>query len=536
MASLGQSILAFTLPVALLSALPASVEAASVTYSEESYYKNGSRTVLTYSATAGETNDLSVSYADGTYTFVDLAATIEGGDGCVARTAHEVACARSGRLDSLRLDLADGDDRVKVDLPVAAEAGRSNGGLLIQGGPGADRLDVTAVRGRPTAYGGEGDDLLVGAGEPSDSSDLSGGAGADEIFGGFGRGALNGGSGDDILRAAVGGGSIEGGGGIDRLLGGPGDDFLSDSDGTADIDGGLNPIDADVLEGAGGRDTVSYYQRFRDVWVDLSDTAPDGSPGEFDDLSGFEDIAGGFGDDTLTGNGQANFLRGAEGQDTLTGAGGADLLFGESGFDRLFGGPGGDGINAGETYVSPQVEDRYVPGFGERVSCGPGRDHVGALPEYESPGVDAADELDSDCEDVTVRQPTPGDDFSTRGRIRVGLQPTAVRPHAVSLRLTCLQIPKPFDGCRGVLSLAARQRARARRDLVSTAVLGAGAFDLERGRPQAVTIRLSRRGREFLARRGARPVQVQIRRFRSTSPRKLSLPYAFTTSIGGKPR
>jgi Ca2+-binding RTX toxin-like protein len=55
-----------------------------------------------------------------------------------------------------------------------------------------------------------------------------------------------------------------------------------------------------------------------------------------------EGIAGGVGNDTLTGNSSDNLLRGGAGNDTLNGGAGADTLIGGAGADNLTGGLGSD--------------------------------------------------------------------------------------------------------------------------------------------------------------------------------------------------
>jgi Ca2+-binding RTX toxin-like protein len=58
-------------------------------------------------------------------------------------------------------------------------------------------------------------------------------------------------------------------------------------------------------------------------------------------------VFGGSGNDTLTGDGTANTLRGGPGNDTLIGGSGNDALFGEAGGDDLYGGPGSDTLTGG---------------------------------------------------------------------------------------------------------------------------------------------------------------------------------------------
>ena len=55
-----------------------------------------------------------------------------------------------------------------------------------------------------------------------------------------------------------------------------------------------------------------------------------------------EGVVGGFGDDTLTGDGNANLLDGSSGNDTLSGVNGDDTLIGGFGSDTVDGGAGND--------------------------------------------------------------------------------------------------------------------------------------------------------------------------------------------------
>ena len=52
----------------------------------------------------------------------------------------------------------------------------------------------------------------------------------------------------------------------------------------------------------------------------------DGPPGARDDIADVENVTGGAGDDSLTGNGNANVLVGGLGADSLFGLRGVDLL------------------------------------------------------------------------------------------------------------------------------------------------------------------------------------------------------------------
>lgn len=80
--------------------------------------------------------------------------------------------------------------------------------------------------------------------------------------------------------------------------------------------GGTGP---DVFNGGAGEDTVSYAGLTRGVSVSLDGTADDGALGEGDNV---EDVIGGSGNDTLTGNDQDDAFYGGAGNDTISGGDG----------------------------------------------------------------------------------------------------------------------------------------------------------------------------------------------------------------------
>lgn len=96
------------------------------------------------------------------------------------------------------------------------------GGVNLQGGPGADVL--TGGAGDDSLYGYGGNDTLIGGagadsmegGEGNDS--LSGDAGDDTLIGGSGADVLNGGAGNDLLNGGSGNDEIKGGDGFDTAI------------------------------------------------------------------------------------------------------------------------------------------------------------------------------------------------------------------------------------------------------------------------------------------------------------------------------
>lgn len=243
----------------------------------------------------------------------------------------------------------------------------------IQGRGGND--DLFGEDGADTLDGGTGDDNLYG-GNADDW--LVGGAGADFLGGGEGRDtadysaataaltvdlqALGANTGDaagdtyDDIENVVGGtaGDILSGDGANNLLiGGAGNDTLDGRDGADELVGGAgNDLLAsgagdDLLNGSAGTDTV-VFTGAEAVTVNLAIlTAQDTGQG-MDTFLSIENLTGGDGDDSLTGNGLANRIDGGGGNDTVAGGGGDDRLFGSGGDDTLAADSGNDRLSGGE--------------------------------------------------------------------------------------------------------------------------------------------------------------------------------------------
>jgi Ca2+-binding RTX toxin-like protein len=254
-------------------------------------------------------------------------------------------------------------------------------------GTGGDQV-LNGLDGDDTVSGGDGNDLLYGG---SGNDMLFGGAGDDIIDDGLGYDTINGGAGVDtfkrfydgvdygtvlaldlnrgltysptspgdgsdflieienlevsggytfllmgnsqqnVLKSANGDDTLYGMGGSDSLLAGEGDDLLS---------GGLGD---DYLDGGAGTDTVTYAGQTGSVIASLVAGTATGADGN-DRFINVENLIGGNGNDTLTGNAAANTLTGGVGNDTLNGG---------LGNDRLIGGAGNDiyVINGGDTIV-----------------------------------------------------------------------------------------------------------------------------------------------------------------------------------------
>jgi Ca2+-binding RTX toxin-like protein len=323
---------------------------------------------------------------------------------------------------------------------------------LVQGRAGDDVLDGAA--GPDTLRGGDGVDWASYEGRAASVfADLDGALSDDGEAG----------EGDTLVSDVE---AVEGGAGNDVLTGGASDNVL---DGAAG---------ADQLSGGGGADAVDYSDRTAVVTADADGVAgDDGSPGEGDTIAAdVEDLYGGSGDDTLSGNAAPNLLFGGAGADRLDGGPGEDALFGEDGGDEL------------------TTRDVDL----DLASCGAGDDLV------------RPDELDEvlDCErnDLTPPAPsplapppplalkTPRDTVAPTVRASVLKQRLSrVRRSGLRIRLSCSE-PCTFAGRLEVDGPTARRLALKRR------LLGEVRGRIVRG-VKTIVLRLNGATRKALSRR-----------------------------------
>ena len=235
-----------------------------------------------------------------------------------------------------------GDDQIQAGA----------GDDALRGGSGNDLLQST--QGSDTLDGGDGNDTLILGIDPSQAI---GGAGLDVVLflqndtaiaadlslasnpvtGGYaglhtlsGIEGVWGGQYDDTLI-----GSAE----ANDFFGYVGDDVIDGMDGDDVIEGYAG---ADTLDGGRGNDTLSYAYAEAAVTVNLATNSTSGGDAAGDVISGFENLRGGLGGDTLIGSSTANTLAGNEGADVLNGGAGYDVLDGGAGDDQLTGGIGRD--------------------------------------------------------------------------------------------------------------------------------------------------------------------------------------------------
>lgn len=167
--------------------------------------------------------------------------------------------------------------------------------------------------------------------------DVDGLGGDDTIYGLPWEDHLFGNAGDDVLNGGLGRDSLEGGSGADQLFGGDDTDYLDAGDGDDSLYGDngddvfFSGPGADFMDGGPGLDTLGYNVQFG-VLIDLGGVSA-GGDADGDIITNIEIVFGGNFDDTLIGDGSANFLGGSAGDDIFIGGAGADTLDGGGGFD-----------------------------------------------------------------------------------------------------------------------------------------------------------------------------------------------------------
>lgn len=254
---------------------------------------------------------------------------------------------------------------------------------LLAGGSAGDTISAATFGGTTVIYGHGGNDTLTGSAQGdliyggSGFDLVKAGGGDDRIWGGSNSNTIHGGPGNDLIvldpaandlvveAAGAGSDTVDGSaaivdttvaatavevtagsstgfgfvlqGEVERLLLGSGDDRV-----------GLEHALASALavDAGPGEDMLDYSAWSTGVTVELGAGTASGLGG----IAQFENVQGGDGNDSLTGNGDRNVLAGGAGKDTLRGGSGDDLLYGEAGNDSLLGGSGDDLLDAGDGY------------------------------------------------------------------------------------------------------------------------------------------------------------------------------------------
>lgn len=200
--------------------------------------------------------------------------------------------------------------------------------------------------------GNGGNDSLDGRGG---NDTLTGGIGGDELIGGAGTDTADYSDAEigvtvDLKNPENNTGNAEGDtfSSIEGLSGSDHDDTLSGNDGDNTLIGGagddilIGGAGADTLSGGEGNDSTGYVSSEFGLTLDLSDTSRSTGDAQGDSYISIESITGSLFADDITGDGQANTLRGLDGDDRIASGDGDDTLIGGTGSDALDGGEGID--------------------------------------------------------------------------------------------------------------------------------------------------------------------------------------------------
>jgi Ca2+-binding RTX toxin-like protein len=243
------------------------------------------------------------------------------------------------------------------------------------GGSATDTVTYAARTGAITAdIDGAADDAGEADEIETDVENLIGGSAGDNLTGNLtGDNALSGGPG-------TGNDTLNGLGGNDTLRGGTGANPSADG--------------ADVFRGGDDADTVSYQGRTGNLTADLDGVTGDDPDSDTIDAD-VEDLIGGSGSDTLTGNRFANTLNGDAGSDTLAGGAGT----GVDGADKFVGGTNGSG---GDTVTYASRTGAIVADLDGVVGDDPEGDTIGADVENLTGGL-ADDSLTGNAQENELR-------------------------------------------------------------------------------------------------------------------------------------
>ena len=281
--------------------------------------------------------------------------------------------ARGGSLGALLIATLLYSPAISVAAEGPPECVLNGQTLIIYGTPEADTLEIVRLEGPPVkiavlygpdkqtacefeffdfdfdrieVYGGDGDDIIV---VDPDLKEFGDGA----LPGSGPPTLLDGGKGNDELRAGGGRTTLQGGEGDDKLYGSPKNDvFRGDPAPPEDEDEAALPPGNDTIRGGEGKDELQDEGAGGDD-VDLGPQEDDLQ--EESILEGIDEVfvpasddyRGGTGNDVLASAQDDDRLWGEQGDDVLSGGLGDSLLLGGPGDDRLIGGEGMERLEGG---------------------------------------------------------------------------------------------------------------------------------------------------------------------------------------------
>ncbi|HTQ14973.1 MAG TPA: calcium-binding protein [Rhizomicrobium sp.] len=202
--------------------------------------------------------------------------------------------------------------------------------------------------------------------------------------------------------------SITSGAGNDTLIGGAGDDFFKPKGGD------------DFVDGGGGKNRVTYSDDASGVTVSLLQQGHAQATGDGNDtLNNIQDLSGGVGNDTLTGDGNANWLWGEGGSDTINGNGGNDVIQvgdvsgGGLGTDVANGGGGVDTLSFDDNGLLATTDDGATYSLADQGTMqDTGRDFLTATGFENLMGTNGEDTLSGDANNNILYGSSGADNLS----------------------------------------------------------------------------------------------------------------------------
>ena len=265
----------------------------------------------------GVTVDLSTNTASGGDAQGDIISGIENVNGSFDPGTSDTLTGNGG---DNTLDGNDGADNIFG----------GDGNDRIIGGFGADNLQGEAGF-QDLITGGPGGDTISGGAGSQDYSLYTGSAAINVTIGGASSGGdaagdtlqgdtefISGTAFDDTITGDDDFNDINGEDGNDTIFGGQ-----TAADTTDDLIGGPG---ADAINGGAGDDGVNYFGSPAGVTVNLNTGTGSGSDAQGDTYTSVEDIAGSEFNDTLTGSAAVNLILGRNGDDVIDPLGGVDEL------------------------------------------------------------------------------------------------------------------------------------------------------------------------------------------------------------------
>lgn len=212
-----------------------------------------------------------------------------GGDQITAGLGDDFVQAGSGN-DTIFASVNDGDD-------------------IYDGGTGTDTYVMTSTAAAANV------DLSAGTASSSDTGtdqlisieNVTGSSGDNILVGSNGSNTLTGNGGNDQITGLGGGDTLDGGIGNDTF-------FFTIGDGN------------DSYVGGTGSDTIDLSGITGNTTINLASGFSNGTQIGSDSLTGIENVIGGSGNDTITGNTQANVFRGGAGNDSISAGNGNDTF------------------------------------------------------------------------------------------------------------------------------------------------------------------------------------------------------------------